>query len=81
MPRRLTALAQRHEVARRTLHAVSPLATLDRGYAIVSRAEDGKLLRDTTAAPIGTRIIARLGRGHLEAIVTGAAPADPPQTP
>ena len=74
------ALAQRHEVARRTLHAVSPLATLDRGYAIVSR-EDGRLLRDTAAAPIGTRIIARLGRGHLEAIVTGTAPADPPETP
>jgi exodeoxyribonuclease VII large subunit len=80
LPRRLMALAQRHEVARRTLHAVSPLATLDRGYAIVSR-EDGRLLRDTAAAPIGTRIIARLGRGHLEAIVTGAAPADPPETP
>ena len=81
LPRRLTALAQRHEVARRTLHAVSPLATLDRGYAIVLRAADGGLLRDTAAAPIGTRIIARLGRGHLEAIVTGAAPADPAETP
>jgi exodeoxyribonuclease VII large subunit len=81
LPRRLTALAQRHEVARRTLHAVSPLATLDRGYAIVSRAEDGGLLRDTAAAPIGTRIVARLGRGRLEAVVTGTAPADPPGTP
>ena len=81
LPRRLTALAQRHEVARRTLHAVSPLATLDRGYAIVLRAADGGLLRDTAAAPIGKRIIARLGRGHLEAIVTGAAPADPAETP
>jgi exodeoxyribonuclease VII large subunit len=81
LPRRLTALAQRHEVARRTLHAVSPLATLDRGYAIVSRAEDGGLLRDTAAAPIGTRIVARLGRGRLEAVVTGTAPADPPETP
>jgi exodeoxyribonuclease VII large subunit len=81
LPRRLTALAQRHEVARRTLHAVSPLATLDRGYAIVSRAEDDGLLRDTAAAPIGTRIVARLGRGRLEAVVTGTAPADPPETP
>jgi exodeoxyribonuclease VII large subunit len=60
---------------------VSPLATLDRGYAIVSRAEDGGLLRDTAAAPIGTRIVARLGRGRLEAVVTGTAPADPPETP
>lgn len=52
----------------RTLNAVSPLATLDRGYAIVS-LEGGAILRDPAAAPAGTRIEARLADGRLLATV------------
>jgi exodeoxyribonuclease VII large subunit len=52
----------------RTLQAVSPLATLERGYAIVS-LEQGAILRDAAQAPPGTRIIARLGAGSLRARV------------
>ena len=55
----------------RTLHAVSPLATLDRGYAIVSTV-DGHILRDPERAPPGTVIQARLARGTLRAKVEGA---------
>jgi exodeoxyribonuclease VII large subunit len=51
-----------------TLHAVSPLATLDRGYAIVSGA-GGEILRDAAAAPAGSMIEARLARGRLRARV------------
>jgi exodeoxyribonuclease VII large subunit len=52
----------------RTLNAVSPLATLDRGYAIV-RSEDGTILRGADEAPPGTLIRARLARGSLRARV------------
>lgn len=56
----------------RTLHAVSPLATLERGYAIVS-TEDGRILRDAADAEPGTIIDARLGAGRLRARVEGAS--------
>jgi len=52
----------------RTLNAVSPLATLDRGYAIVSTAA-GEILRDAAHAKPGTVIEARLARGRLRAKV------------
>jgi exodeoxyribonuclease VII large subunit len=80
LPARLAALAQRHALAGRTLHAVSPLATLERGYAIVLR-EDGELLRDTADAPVGTRIEARLSRGRLRATVDEIVPPDTPESP
>jgi exodeoxyribonuclease VII large subunit len=54
----------------RTLHSVSPLATLDRGYAIVEDAATGKVLtRGSDTAP-GEDIRARLGHGELVATVT-----------
>ena len=56
----------------RTLQAVSPLATLDRGYAIVSRA-DGGILRDAAQAPPGTIIEARLAVGRIRAKVEDPA--------
>jgi exodeoxyribonuclease VII large subunit len=52
----------------RTLNAVSPLATLERGYAIVS-TEAGEILRDASHAKPGTVIEARLARGRLRARV------------
>jgi exodeoxyribonuclease VII large subunit len=52
----------------RTLNAVSPLATLERGYAIVS-LEGGDILRDAAAAKPGSYIEARLSRGRLRARV------------
>jgi exodeoxyribonuclease VII large subunit len=55
----------------RTLNAVSPLATLERGYAIVS-SEDGRILRDAAMARPGMTIEARLGRGRLRAKVEGS---------
>ena len=52
----------------RTLHAVSPLATLARGYAIV-KDEQGRILRNAADAPAGTLIDARLAHGHIRAKV------------
>ena len=56
----------------RTLNAVSPLATLDRGYAIVS-GEGGEILRDAAAAAPGTFIEARLTRGRIRAKVESSS--------
>jgi exodeoxyribonuclease VII large subunit len=66
----LGSLEQRLALAGRTLDAVSPLATLARGFATVSRADDGALLRDAKDAPVGTQIEARLAKGRLRATVT-----------
>jgi exodeoxyribonuclease VII large subunit len=52
----------------RTLNAVSPLATLERGYAIVSREGGGILLDAKDAAP-GSIIEARLAVGRIRAKV------------
>lgn len=55
----------------RALAAVGPQQTLDRGYAIVSRQRDGKVLHDASQVDPGERIEARLARGRLEGTVTG----------
>ena len=59
----------RRDVVVRALNAVSPLATLERGYAIVTRAADGTLIRDAAQLTQGERIRARLGRGEIDASV------------
>jgi exodeoxyribonuclease VII large subunit len=66
---RLNGFEQRLALASRTLDAVSPLATLGRGFAVVSRVADGRLLRDAAQAPVGDEIEARLARGRLRAKV------------
>ena len=47
------------------LHAVSPLATLERGYAIASRSRDGKILRTINDAIISESLEIRLTDGVL----------------
>ena len=48
-----------------TLDAVSPLATLGRGYSIARRLDTGELIRDAAAIEKGTRIETRLEKGRL----------------
>src|SRR5580658_6610627 len=60
----------RLDLAGRALGAVSPLATLTRGFAIVT-GPAGVLLTDAAAVRIGDEIEARLARGTLSARVTG----------
>ena len=50
------------------LHAVSPLATLDRGYAIV-HDEHGKVIHDSQQVQAGDRIETRLQHGRLQCTV------------
>ena len=56
----------RHTVAR--LRALSPAATLQRGYAIVQRA-DGHVVRAATDVAAGDRLRVRLADGELQATV------------
>jgi exodeoxyribonuclease VII large subunit len=72
----LTGLEQRLALAGRTLDAVSPLATLGRGFAVVTRVDDGALLRDAEQAPVGTEIEARLSKGRVRARVTSTRKND-----
>jgi exodeoxyribonuclease VII large subunit len=66
----VTRVAQRLALAQRALDAVSPLATLARGFAIVKRA-DGTVLTDAAAVAVGEEIEASLASGKLTARVTG----------
>ena len=69
----LNALEQRLALASRTLDAVSPLATLGRGFAVVSRVDDGALLRDAAQAPAGTRNRSTPGEGPAARAVVSTA--------
>ena len=53
----------------RGLHSVSPLATLDRGYAVLQDADTGKVLLHADEVDIGNDIRARLSKGELVATV------------
>lgn len=60
--------AQRVERAAASLEALSPLAVLERGYAVVYAA-DGAVARDAGALSPGEHITTRLSRGTVESIV------------
>jgi exodeoxyribonuclease VII large subunit len=49
------------------LHVLGPQATLERGYAIVRRASDDRIVRDPAEAPPGTRLAVRVALGELPA--------------
>ena len=51
------------------LAVLGPQATLDRGYAIVRRTDDGRIVRDPLDAPPGTPVALRVARGELPATV------------
>lgn len=70
---RLAALAGR-------LEALSPLAVLSRGYALVTRETlEGPLVRDAARVAPGDRLAIRLARGSLEARALTASPSPPPR--
>jgi exodeoxyribonuclease VII large subunit len=64
MLRRLERHRDRIDGLGRALDAVSPLATLGRGYAIVRRL-DGDVVRDARTIEIGDAVEARLAHGRL----------------
>ena len=44
-----------------------PMPLLQRGYAIVTRSADGRVLTDATDAPAGTQLTIRLKSGEVKA--------------
>jgi exodeoxyribonuclease VII large subunit len=66
-----TAAGSRLELAIQTLNAYSPLHTLERGFAVVSNAQDGTLIRRSAQLHIGEDIAARFADGTVTARVTG----------
>ena len=71
--RRLHRLDARLRLAAGKLNTVSPLATLERGYAIVTNAE-GHVVTDATEVKNGDVIQAKLSRGSLQARVEQVTP-------
>ena len=65
----VAGVSHRLELAMRGLHSVSPLATLERGYAIVEEATSGKVLLSPSDVSPGDDIRARLAHGELIATV------------
>ena len=53
----------------RTLNAISPLGTLNRGYAIVTKALNKQVLRNADDVDSGEKILIKLAQGSLSAHV------------
>jgi exodeoxyribonuclease VII large subunit len=67
--RYLALLRERLSNRLKALNTANPDALLERGYAIVSRSEDGKTVTHEKDAPVGTGLTIRLKEGELKARV------------
>jgi exodeoxyribonuclease VII large subunit len=57
------------DAAAAALAVLGPEATLERGYAIVRRTRDGRIVRGAAEAPAGERLSIRVARGEIPATV------------
>jgi exodeoxyribonuclease VII large subunit len=69
--RRLSDARARVSETTRTLNSISPMSTLERGYSILTRAEDGALVRAAESVKRGQRVHAQLAKGELDLTVEG----------
>jgi len=69
MQRRLENAQSQWRQISQTLHALSPLATLGRGFAIVQRPDSGAIVTSAASVKPGERVQARLARGYLDCLV------------
>ncbi len=65
----LQNLENRFERVAQTLNAVSPLATLSRGYAIVMHDENAEIIKSSSAVNVNDSVQIRLSDGQLSAQV------------
>ncbi|HEY3731981.1 MAG TPA: exodeoxyribonuclease VII large subunit [Steroidobacteraceae bacterium] len=70
----LAAYLARLESASRALQGVSPLATLGRGFAVITRSADGALVTSSEQLAVGEAFDAALAQGSLHAAVLGKQP-------
>ena len=66
---RLQAAAAQLTERAAQLEALSPLAVLSRGYALVRRARDGAIVRSADQAAPGERLRVRVAEAEIEAVV------------
>lgn len=69
----LTRATQQLMLAQRALHAISPLATLARGYAIATGAA-GEAVTDAARLVVGETVALRFARGSAQASITTIHP-------
>ncbi|MGZ8221408.1 MAG: exodeoxyribonuclease VII large subunit [Methylobacter sp.] len=67
---KLEQLKQRLLNSSQTLHAVSPLATLNRGYAMAINPSTGEIIRSTEQISVGDKVQTRLAHGRFTSQVT-----------
>lgn len=72
MEKTIQRAANRFGLAGSRLHALSPLATLDRGYAIVFSKKTSRIIRDAHTLTPGDRVEIRFAKGVIEATVDEA---------
>ena len=75
LQRYLQTSGHRLSLATQRLDSVSPLATLARGFAVVTRT-DGSVITDAKSVAIDDEVLARLQHGLLRARVTGRTCGD-----
>jgi exodeoxyribonuclease VII large subunit len=66
---RLASQLARLESAARALQTISPLATLGRGFAVITRTADGALVTAASQLEVGDSFDAKLAQGSLRAAV------------
>ncbi|CAN5329530.1 exodeoxyribonuclease VII large subunit [soil metagenome] len=74
MQQQLKQSQQRLNHLQRALEAVNPLAVLNRGYAIITSKETGKVIYKASDVQTGEKLTARLSEGTLETEVYSIAP-------
>jgi len=62
---KLEQLNQQLSNAGQTLHAISPLATLNRGYALIFSLDSNSIIKSTKDLTIGQTVRTRLGQGEF----------------
>lgn len=73
--RRVAAARASVEAAGASLAALDPGATLERGYAIVRRAADGRIVRAPDEVAAGDALAIEVARGAIRAVVGDEGPA------
>lgn len=73
--RKQTQCKSRFELLARALHSVSPMAVLDRGYALVKK-QDRLVLNAASLLP-GDKVTTKLANGEFSALVSAVSPGEP----
>ena len=69
LTRKVEITRTRLQHASHALHTVSPLATLDRGYALITHGDKNIVVRDSRQLHEGDTINTRLAKGRLQSLV------------